>query len=77
MNNVQKTEASIVDGKLPSGEPVMRFRVYSMISSPIHIASGADWQLKMSAGSKEDAEQMIEEQGYWADFHIIIDGDRS
>jgi hypothetical protein len=75
MNNVQKIEAAIVDGKLPSGEPVLRFRVYSMIASPKHIAAGADWQLKMSAKSREDAEQMIEEHGFGMDFHIVIDGE--
>ena len=76
MNNLQRTELSIADGKLPSGEPVMRFRVYSMTSSARHIAAGADWQLKMSAETSIDAEQMIEDHGFDMDFYVVIDGEK-
>jgi hypothetical protein len=75
MNNLQRTEAAIVDGKLPSGEPVMRFRVYSMTGSARHIAAGADWRLEMSAETNDDAEQMIEDHGFDMDFYIVIDGE--
>jgi len=72
-NNVQRIEAAIKAGQY--GEPVLRFRVYSLIGSPTHIAAGADWMLSMSANTKADAEEMIKDHGHEHDFYIIIDGD--
>lgn len=76
MNNIQRTEAAIKDGNL--GEPVLRFRVYSMTSSPAHLAAGADWQLCMSAHTKEAAQEMMDNHYLRdLDFFSIVDGEAS
>ena len=72
MNNIQAIEKRINEGTY--GEQVLRFRGYALIGSAAHLVAGSDWRLLISANTLEEAEEMIKDEGFKGDIHLIVDG---
>jgi len=72
MNNIQAIEKRINEGTY--GEQVLRFRGYALIGSAAHLVGGSDWRLFISANTLEEAEEMIQEEGFRGDIYLIMDG---
>jgi hypothetical protein len=71
MNNIQTIEEKINHGTYGT---VLRFRGYALIGSAAHLVAGSDWRLLISADTLEEAEEMINDDGFKGDIHLIVDG---
>lgn len=73
MTNIQRIETAIANGTY--SEPVLEYRIYVLEKFDVFLKDGADFRLAMSAGTKEDAEEMLAESHYGNSelfFSIII-----